>query len=320
MKLRVPSVIVGVLAVLLMAFVASFRNQLIKLPRLRVGALHSEHPVTTGRLRLFALGDTGTGGETQYQVAAAMEARCKDSGADAILLLGDNAYQNGMQTIDDPQWQTKIWDPYGSPCLSQLPIYPVLGNHDYKGNPQAQIDYSVVNKRWRFPNRFYDIQFGDLATVVAFDSEISEMCWRPTQCTVDFMADSLAHSTALWKIVMAHHPLDSSSGHGFSHTGGLRGLFLEPYLCNRADLWLSGHVHYLEHLAPKDCRLEMFIAGGGGGELYPDIEKTEASKFVQAINGFLELDLDAKRMKATFIGVQGQVLYETTKTRAKAQP
>lgn len=320
MKLRVPSVIVGVVAVLVLAYVASFRNQLQKLPRLRVGPLHQSHEVQ-GKVRLFALGDTGSGGESQYRVAAAMEARCKQQGGiDAILLLGDNAYQNGMQTVDDPQWKTKVWDPYGSECLSQAPIYPVLGNHDYKGNPQAQIDHTLVNKRWRFPNRFYDVRFGEILELVAFDSEMSETCLRPTQCTVDFMADSLANSVAPWKIVIAHHPLAASSGHGFSHNGGLRGFLLKPYLCDKADAWLSGHVHHLEHLAPKDCRLQLFISGGGGGELYTDVDRDEDSQFVSPVNGFLALELDAAAMKSEFVGVDGQTLHQTVKTKGGAQP
>ncbi len=317
MKLRVPSLVIGVVAVIVLAYVASFRRQLTKLPRLRVGPLHSVQPLNGAKLRLFALGDTGSGGESQYAVAAAMKARCKTlGGADGILLLGDNAYQNGMESVDDPQWQTKIWEPYSSDCLRHLPIFPVLGNHDYKGNPQAQIDYSLINNRWRFPNRFYDVRFGDLVTVVAFDSELSEVCLRPTQCTVDFMADALATSRTPWKVVMAHHPLDSSSGHGFSHTGGLRGFLLKPYLCDRADLWLSGHVHHLEHLAPKDCRLQMFIAGGGGAELYHDVEKVDSSQFVQPVSGFLELEFGPDEMVARFIGTEGQTLYETTKPKA----
>lgn len=56
--------------------------------------------------------------------------------------------------MDDPQWKTKFEDVYADPAL-QLPIYPILGNHDHKGNPQAQVEYSQRNKNWRMPAQYY---------------------------------------------------------------------------------------------------------------------------------------------------------------------
>ncbi len=312
MKRRVPSVLVGAFAVLALVYLGSLRNELEKLPS-RVGPLHSQLPAVSS-LRLFALGDTGTGGESQLRVAAAMEERCKaGSGASAILLLGDNAYDHGFSSVDDPQWQTKVLGPFGSECLKGLPIYPVLGQADYKGNPQAEIDFSLVNSRWRFPNRFYDVRFGDLLQLVAFDSQMAELCLRPAYCTVDFLASNIRPRHAVWTFVMAHHPLGSSSGQGFSFTGGFSRLTLKPYLCNKVDLWLSGHARHLEHRQPEGCQLELFVSGGGGGELFKVAPGDAESRFAEATNGFLELDLDAEKLTARFIDDSGKVLYETTK-------
>lgn len=317
MKRRVPSLILGVLLILVLAYAASFRKELTTLPRLRVGPLATS-AAAKPTMRFYALGDTGSGDESQYRVAAAMEARCRATGgADGIFLLGDNSYQAGFASIDDPDWEQKIWKPYGSDCLKQMPIYPVLGNHDYKGNPQAQIDYTLVNTRWRFPNRFYSVQFGDLAQVVAFDSEMSEVCFRPQYCSVDFLFDQLGKGEPTWRIVIAHHPLKSSSDHGFGHTGGLRGVLLAPLLCDRADFWLAGHAHHLEHLKPEGCRLDLFVSGGGGGELYETVEGVDESRFARGVNGFLEMELSATESTSRFFGADGALLYEMKKP---AQP
>ncbi|WP_298163892.1 hypothetical protein [Novosphingobium sp.] len=32
-----------------------------------------------------------------------------------------------------------------------------IGNHDYRGNPQAQLDYARTSPRWRMPQRHYQV-------------------------------------------------------------------------------------------------------------------------------------------------------------------
>jgi hypothetical protein len=36
-----------------------------------------------------------------------------------------------------------------------IPWYPILGNHEYRGNTQAVLDYSQVSARWEMPARYY---------------------------------------------------------------------------------------------------------------------------------------------------------------------
>ena len=35
--------------------------------------------------------------------------------------------------------------------------YPILGNHEYRGNTQAVIDYSGISRRWVMPDRYYTV-------------------------------------------------------------------------------------------------------------------------------------------------------------------
>jgi len=50
-------------------------------------------------VRFVALGDTGKGNPSQYQVGAAIGAHCAKLGCDFVVLLGDNFYQNGAFTV-----------------------------------------------------------------------------------------------------------------------------------------------------------------------------------------------------------------------------
>ena len=59
----------------------------------------------------------------------------RDKPLDAIILPGDNIYPCGVKSVDDPRWSVL------QPLIDLgLPLFPVLGNHDYCGSPDAQID------------------------------------------------------------------------------------------------------------------------------------------------------------------------------------
>jgi len=62
---------------------------------------------------------------------------------------------------------------------------------------------------------------------------------------------ALKASTAKWKIVVAHHPIWSSSGSKFEQARVLRQLIL-PAMCRYADAYLVGHEHTLE-IHTDDC-------------------------------------------------------------------
>lgn len=321
MRRRVPITLLVALAAVLALVVMTIAQNLQNVPRVRVGPLVAKLPVPEGRdtLRFFALGDSGTGGDAQYAVARAMEARCAATGGlDGILQLGDNAYQSGFESVDDPDWQSKIVAPYGTDCLAHARIFPVLGNHDYKGNTAAQIEYSLLNPRWHFPNRFYSVEFGDLARLVAFDSQPSDFCLQHDFCTGDFALAETGDAAApvRWNVVLAHHPLKSSSVRGGGHSGDLRGLLLRPLFCNRVDAWLAGHSHHLEHLVLPECRMELFVSGGGGADLYSVEPGNDPEvRFAASAHGFLELEVTKDAFTSRFIGTDGQVLHESTRRK-----
>jgi hypothetical protein len=317
-KSKARPILMLIVFALLVLLGVELRDELFHVPRVRVGPLTRDEPAPAV-MRIFAVGDTGTGEAAQRRVARAMEARCATAGLpplSAFFMLGDNVYQNGIDSVDDPEWRAKVVEPYSSPCLATAPIYPVLGNHDYKSNPGAQIEYSRIDPRWRMPNRFYTVKFGDLLRLVAFDSQTSELCFNADHCAVDFLLAQVRRRDTRWTFVTAHHPLASASEKGYGHSGGLRGLLLKPLLCDTADLWLSGHTHHMEHRLFPGCRLQAFISGGGGGDLYKVLPANGAEvPFAVSTFGFLELEVSADRVVGRFIDGEGKVLYEATRTK-----
>ncbi len=262
-------------------------------------------------LNFFAVGDTGTGEIQQFAVALAMERACTQlPELDGIWHLGDIFYPAGVQDIYDLQWQEKVEKPFGSPCLKKVPIFPVLGNHDYKGNAEAIIEYSKTHHRWRMPKRFYRMQFGNMLNVVAFDSNFPDFCFSSKQCALDFLIDSLDKPSTKYSVVLAHSPLKSSSTKRHSHRGGIFGFLMAPLICNRADAWIAGHAHFLELAEMQGCRSDSLISGGGGGDLYDVTPGKEPGSFKASAHGFLHVQVTVSAIKYRFIDSDNQILFE----------
>ena len=52
-------------------------------------------------VQFIAVGDTGSGHKEQYLVAETMENLCKNKPINSILLLGDNIYEEGVDSVND---------------------------------------------------------------------------------------------------------------------------------------------------------------------------------------------------------------------------
>ena len=69
-----------------------------------------------GGLNFLILGDWGRNGEKdQTDVAAQMAIAAKELDAKFIFAVGDNFYENGVKSVDDPQWQSSFEKVYSAP-------------------------------------------------------------------------------------------------------------------------------------------------------------------------------------------------------------
>ena len=105
-------------------------------------------------MSFLAVGDWGHHNSAQLKVAAAMADAAQKISCRFVISLGDNFYDKGVISTSDPQWQETFERVYSAPSL-QCPWYPVLGNHDHKGNAMAEVAYSVSSSRWAMAAPFY---------------------------------------------------------------------------------------------------------------------------------------------------------------------
>jgi hypothetical protein len=237
-------------------------------------------------VRLLVVGDTGVGNPGQTCVGEAMGAICLDrGGCSAVLMAGDNFYDTGVESTNDPQWSTKFEQPYEVPGLP-LSFYPVFGNHDYDGahlyRRAAQIAYSSLpvgtgpgtrpSSKWTMPAPWYQVTFGgDLVRVFAIDTH--DMAGQPPNDQPPGLGAQVASAPEKWKVVLGHHPRFTSGAHQSDNEtlDDLYDLFADQQdVYCAADLYIAGHDHDREVIdagQDPECPQTAFLISGAGARI-----------------------------------------------------
>lgn len=297
--------LIGVLAVLLFAGApvlqrALFRPSLVYL---------APDPTAGDEVVFLALGDQGTGKANQRQVAQHMEQVCSARrDVHFALLLGDNFYFDGVESVQSPRWLDTFEWIYDGPCLQGLPFYAVLGNHDYKGNVQAQIHYGVQrlgSGRWRMPYRYYRKGFGHAAGRTLLELVVLDTNRGPAQ-QLDRLLSQVPRDHTWWRIVAGHHAIrskDTRYGDNADYVASLLPLLRE----HRVDVYLAGHSHNLQLLAPAG-EPTYIVSGAGGKRLYDLQQPAGDDGFLYGAKafGFVTMEVRQAALLLTFHRVAPQ--------------
>lgn len=278
------------------------------------------------RVRFVAIGDAGKGTPTQYDVADGMERVCNLRGCDFALYLGDVFYDTGVNAIDDPQFEASFELPYAN---LDFPFWIVLGNHDYGGGGSGYefwkgnyyIEYSDISSRWRFPDLFYQVDYGLLDL---FGLDTNAMMWGFYDDQEAWLNAKVEESDATWTIAYGHHPYLSNGPHGNAgeYDGGapnpiwdgsnVKGFF-DRSVCDKIDIYLCGHDHSLQWLESTCGSTELVVSGAGASAtgIYGD----NPVYFEYDNEGFAYVELTETTFTTTFYDAGGRELYSRTVTK-----
>lgn len=243
---------------------------------------------------LVFFGDGGTDARGPQRVAEAVARFCATERCDFVALLGDNIYPDGVSAIDDPQWQRKFEELYEG---LDLRFRPALGNHDHRGDTDAQVSYSSVSVRWDMPDHYYDFDLGPAAFFV-LDTEAMGLRQRW------WLRRGLRRSDAEWNVVYGHHPLLSYGSHGGEPSLQRR---IGRLVHRRADFYLSGHDHSQQVL--EGGRTVYVVMGSGGSKPTP-VGTGPETRFAQSARGFGHLLLREGSATLTVVGADDSVRFQ----------
>lgn len=247
-------------------------------------------------VRVLAFGDFGDGSERQARLAQAMRRFHAKHPFDLAVTVGDNFYPAGMGGPEDPRWErdfARLYEPM------RVRFFPTLGNHDWglADSPAAEIAHSDHSKYWRMPAERYTFVAGPVQ-FFAIDTN------QNSRAQLEWLDRELGRSKARWKIVYGHHPVYSNGAHGDDAT--LHDTLL-PLLRGRATVYLCGHDHDLQHIAPEDG--VHFVLAGGGGAAPRAVTPGPRLLFGAGKNGFTVFEATRTSLAVTFLDEDLETLH-----------
>ena len=274
-----------------------------------------------GEFNLFVISDWGWSGNKQQQIVAdGMAIQAKKMNPQFIVSCGDNFQIAGVTSTNDPLWKSNFEKVYTQKSL-QVDWFPVLGNHDYRGSTQAQIDYSKISTRWKMEDHYYTFvrkindsisaRFIFIGTPPLIEhyhtrSGYPDVAVQDTAKQIQWLNDVLANSKEQWNIVFGHHPVYSASkthGNTAEMIQRVKPL-LEKY---HAQFYFCGHDHDFQHLREKGKNVEYVVTGTGGVPRPSAMDKH--SLFSNSTAGFSEVTFHADSIRVIFMGANGVPQY-----------
>ncbi|MFW0717961.1 purple acid phosphatase family protein [Pedobacter sp. N23S346] len=280
-------------------------------------------------LNFIAMGDWGrNGADHQKQVAKQMGLTATEVKAQFIISTGDNFYPSGVISPQDPSFKYSYEDIYTDFSL-QWDWYVVLGNHDYKSNPDAQVAYSKISRRWKMPARYFAKKFpinGDLnnQVLIAFidtnplipefykNAEYGpNVKGQDTTAQKRWLVKTLDDKdpSVKWKIVVGHHPMYTGGSRTDGYDTKAIRSSLKPILDRYdVDVYLTGHEHSLQYLKPEG-KTHHFISGAASEKtpvkLIPDAQMV-ASEY-----GFMLFSVSNNQLRVQVLNDEGYIIYST---------
>ena len=264
----------------------------------------------------------------QKAIAELMGETANAIDAEFIIASGDTHHYLGIESSDDPLWMTNYELIYSHPEL-QIAWYPLLGNHEYRGNTQAVVDYSQKSRRWCMPDRYYSQSYplnnGEYIRIVYIDTTPlidkyhNESEVYPDASKQDigkqlaWLDSTLCASSEKWKIVVGHHPIYAETSKNIQERLDMQKR-VDPILKKYGvDMYICGHIHTFQHLKMKNNPIDYIVNSSGSLSRVP--KPIERMVFCSPETGFSVFSATDKEIILYMVNQKGEVIHEVKRTR-----
>ena len=282
-----------------------------------------------GEINLYMANDLGRNGYyDQKPIAELMGTMAETIGPECVVAAGDIHHFNGVASVNDPLWTTNYELIYSHPEL-MLDWFPVCGNHEYRGNTQAVLDYSKVSRRWMMPAKYYTKVFDDHGTtlrIVWLDTTplidkyrnnpavYPDACKEDMQKQLSWLDETLRQAKEDWVIVVGHHPIYAQTPKSENERTDMQKRVM-PILhkYKNVAIYACGHIHNFQHIKMNGDPIDYVV--NSAGALSRKVKPVEGTVFCSPETGFSIIAASKKRLCMYMIDKTGKVLYTVEKTK-----
>ncbi|MDU1892544.1 MAG: metallophosphoesterase [Dysgonomonas sp.] len=282
------------------------------------------------RFNFIIATDLGRNGHyDQKPIAEKMGEVAENIGIEFVITSGDTHHYEGIQSISDPLWMTNFELVYSHPELL-VEWYPVLGNHEYRGNTQAVIDYSNISRRWCMPDRYYSKSFkteeGESVLIIFIDTPplidkyrnetatYPDAVKQDMQKQLEWIDTTLKNAKEKWKIVVGHHPIYAETSKDDSERTDLQKR-LNPILKKyNVDLYICGHIHTFQHIRTKDSKID-YVVNSSGALSRKVKNPIEGTIFSSGETGFSVCSIANDEMDLYLVNKEGNILHKVIRKK-----
>lgn len=259
--------------------------------------------------------------ELMGNLASKMDIEC-------VVAAGDTHHFNGVASIDDPLWMTNYELIYAHPEL-MIDWFAINGNHEYRGNTQAVLDYGKKSRRWVMPARYYSQTFEageqEEALLLFIDTtplidkyrkkgdKYPDAGQQDKEAQLRWIEQTLAQSQARWKIVIGHHPLYAYTEKEDSERSDMRQTLealLERY---GVDCYCCGHIHSFQHIKPEGATVDYLV--NSSGSLARPVKAIEGTQFCSPDEGFTLVNVADNQLTFYLINDKGEIIYQFSRQK-----
>ena len=280
-------------------------------------------------LNFYLANDLGRNGYYDQKPIAELMGRMAEAiDIEFVVTAGDVHHFEGVRSVDDPLWMTNYELIYSHPDL-MLPWYPILGNHEYRGNTQAVIDYSNVSARWQMPARYYTkVMEEDGITVRLVMTDTPPMIDKYRKDTdkypdagkqdlnaqLEWVDSVLTVAKEDWVIVVGHHPIYADTDkNDTERTDMQRRLDTILRKHGNVDFYICGHIHNFQHIRMPESDIDYVV--NSSGSLSREVKPVDGTVFCSDATGYSLITVDKDEIDLHMIDRDGKVIHTVKRTK-----
>lgn len=290
----------------------------------------TEWETLKGDVNLFVANDLGRNGYyDQKPIAELMGEMADVIGPEAIIATGDVHHFDGVASVNDPLWMTNFELIYSHPEL-MISWLPVLGNHEYRGNTQAVLDYSKVSRRWQMEDRYYTKVFSDddagttirvvfIDTTPLIDSYRTDNRYpdarkQSIDLQLEWLDATLKTAKEDWVIVVGHHPMYAETKKDIAEQKDIQRRLLPIFQKNgNVAMYVCGHIHNFQHIRKPSDNTDYIV--NTAGSLSRKVKATDGTQFCSPSTGFSVVSASKQKLQLHMIDKEGKEIHCVSKEK-----